>query len=384
MQEPEEFSIAETLKELRRQVVEDPGFFFETLENEAGQVLGIIFASSVMSADARKFGDLLHIDFTFGTNKFGFHLGMASGVGCEYETVPIAAALIFSLALTEMTWVMKQLVRIIGRPPEVAFTDGCIEEHQAIQSQCPGTILCLCMFHLFMQNLKDHLHKLLASSWHDFYACMWRSYYAETEELFLYHYEHAIDIVVAYLGLPVDVNITLVDGIIGKVTSWGDVISFQLENGTLKQVQRSELPKAVLLGRSEMKSKVPLVRALAYMHVQLFSERAKWASYCQRGFTLGQSASVRQEQLFSVLKNKNRGGWPKNATLTLCVKMLLERLRQIKVRIYWRLLRQNQRTLKTKVQTFCEINRNKSLFTSFTYNSQVQALLMRLSRSLNR
>jgi hypothetical protein len=57
MQEPEEFSITETLKELRRLCNEDKGFFFETLENEAGQVLGLVFASSTMVADARRYGD---------------------------------------------------------------------------------------------------------------------------------------------------------------------------------------------------------------------------------------------------------------------------------------------------------------------------------------
>jgi hypothetical protein len=63
MQEPEEFSITETLKELRRLCNEDKGFFFETLENEAGQVLGLVFASSTMVADARRYGDLVNMDF---------------------------------------------------------------------------------------------------------------------------------------------------------------------------------------------------------------------------------------------------------------------------------------------------------------------------------
>jgi len=181
MQELEEFSISETLRELRRLCYEDKGFFFETLENEAGQVLGLVFASSTMVADARRYGDLVNMDFSFAFNRFGFHFGMASGVGCEYETVPLVAALVFSLALPQITWVVKQIIHIIGHEPEVVFVDGCVEEHLAIQAVCPRTILCLCTFHLFMQNLKDHMQKLLAHSWSRFYVCMWRAYYAETE-----------------------------------------------------------------------------------------------------------------------------------------------------------------------------------------------------------
>ncbi len=86
------------------------------------------------------------------------------------------------------------------------------------------------------------------------------------------------------------------------------------------------------------------------MKVQLYNEREKWASYSQRGFTLGQSASVRQEQLFSVLKSKARGGWPKNATLCACVKMVIERLRKNELRTFLRILRsERKRVMKTKV-----------------------------------
>ena len=350
MQEPEEFSITETLKELRRLCNEDKGFFFETLENEAGQVLGLVFASSTMVADARRYGDLVNMDFSFGFNRFGFHFGMASGVGCEYETVPLVAALVFSLALPQITWVVKQIVHIIGHEPEVVFVDGCVEEHLAIQAVCPRTILCLCMFHLFMQNLKDRMQKVLAESWSSFYACMWRAYYAETEGVFMYHYNRALDIVIKHVGLSVGVHIPLADDGIGKIISFGSVISVELQDGSPLHIQRSNLPKYLRSGRADMKSKVPLVRALAYMKVQLYNEREKWASYFQRGFTLGQSASVRQEQLFSVLKSKARGGWPKNATLCACVKMVIERLRKNELRTFWRILRSGRkRMLKTKV-----------------------------------
>ena len=164
------------------------------------------------------------------------------------------------------------------------------------------------------------MQKLLADSWSRFYACMWRAYYAETEGLF-------------------HVHIPLVDDGIGNIISFGSVISIELQDGSPLHIQRSNLPKYLRSGRADMKSKVPLVRALAYMNVQLFNEREKWASYSQRGFTLGQSASVRQEQLFSVLKSKVRGGWPKNATLCACVKMVIERLRKNKLRTFLRILR---------------------------------------------
>jgi len=286
------------------------------------------------------------MDASFGTNKHGFHFAFTSGIGCEFETVPFLAGLLGSATDADFVWYLEQLIEIMEFCPEVFFVDGALEEHNAIQKVCPEAIIIMCIFHLFMQNMHSHLHGVLGTSWGKFYACMWRSFYAETQELHKYHYNSAIKCILDTLPLEVGVTVTLHTYGKVEVRSWGPQIEFVSGTGEINRVLLTDFQSEIVF---DIKSKNRLVKALSYMKQQLFDQRHKWASCFIDGFTCGQSASVRAEQQFAVLKSKATGGWPKNATLRQCVNKLLSRIASSQTQTFWRLRRQKERLLRGKV-----------------------------------
>ena len=125
-------------------------------------VSAIFYMSAEMVHHGRRNSQLIMMDTTFNTNRFGWPLCLICGVDEHHHTVLLAVALVHHQTTAAFEWILQQLRA--GMQDEAwdgvacVFTDGDQAMAAALASAMPHTQHLRCRYHL-KQNLRARLFK---------------------------------------------------------------------------------------------------------------------------------------------------------------------------------------------------------------------------------
>ncbi|XP_078438771.1 protein FAR1-RELATED SEQUENCE 11-like [Wolffia australiana] len=120
-----------------------------------------------------QFNDVLQIDATYKTNRFGMPLVLFTVIDNHGLTVLTARCLLSNEQFDSYSWALQQFRYYTNRDPIVLFTDGDMELARAIKVIWPNAIHLLCRFHI-SQNMTRALAGSLSANLSEFMNEFWR------------------------------------------------------------------------------------------------------------------------------------------------------------------------------------------------------------------
>ncbi|XP_078436358.1 protein FAR1-RELATED SEQUENCE 11-like [Wolffia australiana] len=120
-----------------------------------------------------QFNDVLQIDATFKTNRFGMPLVLFTVIDNHGLTVLSAGCLLSNEQFDSYLWALQQFRYYTNCDPIVLFTDGDMELARAIKVIWPNAIHLLCRFHI-SQNITRALAGSLRANLSEFMNEFWR------------------------------------------------------------------------------------------------------------------------------------------------------------------------------------------------------------------
>ncbi|XP_078442232.1 protein FAR1-RELATED SEQUENCE 11-like [Wolffia australiana] len=120
-----------------------------------------------------QFNDVLEIDTTNKTNRFGMPLVLFTVIDNHGLTVLTAGCLLSNEQFESYTWALQQFRSYTNLDPIVLFTDGDMELARAIKDIWPNAIHLLCRFHI-SQNITRALASSLRANLSEFMTEFWR------------------------------------------------------------------------------------------------------------------------------------------------------------------------------------------------------------------
>lgn len=186
--EEEPFDLRSFLTKLEDLKKENPDFVFAKDEDEANVKLRrVFFATAQQARNAKRFGDVMLMDATFGTNKYGWHLVFIVGVDANFNTCILGVALLSTADTESFEWALRQ-GKAMGLDPLTSLLDGDDCEHQATARVFPDSQIMLCIYHFGIINVPKNLMGAFGEHWSEARTAFWSAYYAPTPELFEHHF----------------------------------------------------------------------------------------------------------------------------------------------------------------------------------------------------
>ena len=121
----------------------------------------------------QQFNDVLEIDATYKTNRFGMPLILFTVVDNNGLTILLGGCLVSNERYEFYVWTLEKFQSCVRRPPIVVFTDGDTELMRAIRAILPESTHLLCRFHI-AQNIARALAGTLKSELNEFLDDFWR------------------------------------------------------------------------------------------------------------------------------------------------------------------------------------------------------------------
>ncbi|XP_078446338.1 protein FAR1-RELATED SEQUENCE 11-like [Wolffia australiana] len=119
-----------------------------------------------------QFNDVLEIDATYKTNRFGMPLVLFTVIDNHGLTVLTAGCLLSNEQFESYSWALQQSRSYTNLDPIVLFTDGDAELARATKDIWPSAIHLLCRFHIsqnitraITSSLRDDLSRFLNDFW---------------------------------------------------------------------------------------------------------------------------------------------------------------------------------------------------------------------------
>uniref|UniRef100_A0A7S2FMW1 MULE transposase domain-containing protein n=1 Tax=Octactis speculum TaxID=3111310 RepID=A0A7S2FMW1_9STRA len=115
-------------------------------------------------------------DTTFGTNRYGYKLGLFITVDEHLRTIILAQSLLLREQKEDFIWAFEQFNLHFKMAPTVFFTDSDPAMAHAVRFVFPTTKHLLCTYHL-SKNLFTHFHSLLHGkdgTWGKFIQSWWK------------------------------------------------------------------------------------------------------------------------------------------------------------------------------------------------------------------
>ena len=126
----------------------------------------ILFVSKEMQYNFTRNGEVLVMDTTMSTNRFGLPMCIIGGVNEFHQTVIFAVALTSHQNEEAFSWIFVELRRIVGTETwsriKTIFTDGDRAMNASIRSEMAHVFHLRCVFHLKM-NIRDNLLKVIGA-----------------------------------------------------------------------------------------------------------------------------------------------------------------------------------------------------------------------------
>jgi hypothetical protein len=132
---------------------------FKTANN--GSVTVLFFAYSKSIPLAQRFRNILVIDCTYKTNKYGMQLLNVVGITSTYSTFNVAFAFLCEETVEEYKWALECLKQILT--PSVIVTDRELVLMSAISSVYPAAKSLLCLWHI-NNNVLANSKKMITSN----------------------------------------------------------------------------------------------------------------------------------------------------------------------------------------------------------------------------
>jgi len=307
----EAFDLKSLLYTLEERKQADSNFIFVKEEDEADVKLKrVFFATAQQARNAARYGDVVVMDSTFGTNKYGWHLVFLVGVDANFNTCILAVALISNTDTPSFEWVLQQ-GKAIGIDPVTTLLDGADEEHKAAAKVFPDSQLMLCIYHFGIINVPKNLRGAFGEQWPSARSAFWSSYYATTVELFEHHFRNLKQIADQCLDFKVKSRVkTIANNVEGTVVaSSGGTTTFN-EASTDAQFTCPSLDLKCISDGIGHKVRD---KALRYITNNMYKVRVKWAKcFTSQHFNASLQSTQRVESKFGQFK---KGGWAKNSSL---------------------------------------------------------------------
>ncbi|XP_078439877.1 protein FAR1-RELATED SEQUENCE 11-like [Wolffia australiana] len=120
-----------------------------------------------------QFNDVLEIDATYNTNRFGMPLVLFTMIDNHGLTILTASCLLSNEQFDSYSWALQQFRSYTNLDPIVLFADGDMELARAIKDIWPTTVHLLCRFHI-SQNITRALASSLRAKLSGFMDGFWR------------------------------------------------------------------------------------------------------------------------------------------------------------------------------------------------------------------
>ena len=143
----------------------------------------VFWISSTGLRSYRCFNDVLQIDATYKTNRFGLPLILFTAIDNHGITILVAGCFVSNEKSDSYLWTLQQFQNSTSRSPTVVFTDGDHELARAIQSVWPSSRHFLCRFHI-CQNIMKALSSKLGNKMSDFLKDFWEICKIEDVEIY--------------------------------------------------------------------------------------------------------------------------------------------------------------------------------------------------------
>jgi hypothetical protein len=166
------------------------GFWSRIQFDAEGRVTAVIFAHPDSLAYLQTYPDVLLLDCTYKTNKYGMPLLDMIGVDACQRSFCIAFAFLSGEAEDDYLWALNRLKSLYEvcntRLPSVVLTDRCIACMNAVASCFPSSASLICLWHANKAVLR-HCQKSLTDSdggleaWNEFYES-WHSMMRSPDE----------------------------------------------------------------------------------------------------------------------------------------------------------------------------------------------------------
>lgn len=177
--------------------LDEQGFWNRMQLDNGGRVTAVLFAHPESLAYLKAYPDILFLDCTYKTNKYGMPLLDIIGVDACQRSFCIAFAFLSGESEEDYIWALERLRSMYelsgARLPSVILTDRCLACMNAVSRCFPAASSLLCLWHAnkaVLQYCKPGFTKAILGEgerqqaqkdWNEFYGC-WHSLVRSIDE----------------------------------------------------------------------------------------------------------------------------------------------------------------------------------------------------------
>jgi zinc finger SWIM domain-containing protein 3 len=121
-----------------------------------------------------EYNDVIEIDATYKTNRFGMPLVLVTGLDRNGITFLICGCLLSDEKQASYQWCLDSFKKVTNSVPDVIFSDGDENIAHAINRAYPQTVHQLCRFHI-AQNVQKKLAGKLRTEMTEFLSLFWKA-----------------------------------------------------------------------------------------------------------------------------------------------------------------------------------------------------------------
>ncbi|KAJ4970510.1 hypothetical protein NE237_003609 [Protea cynaroides] len=182
------FNIADAhviLSYFRHMQAENLSFFYAVQGKGKDQMSNFFWADARSREDFGYFGDVIYLDTTYGTNKYGRPFAPIVGVNHHLQTILFGCAILLTETENSFAWLLRTLLNAMyGRHPATIITNPNVALTKAIERVLPKTHHRLCLWHIFQNATKhlNHLYKIEDDFLADFKQCIYDSRWSDEFE----------------------------------------------------------------------------------------------------------------------------------------------------------------------------------------------------------
>ncbi|GKD66152.1 FAR1-related sequence 5-like protein [Tanacetum coccineum] len=155
-----------------------PEFCFEYHTLHSKGLVRLFWAGETMKCNYVAFGDVVSLDATFHTNKYGYKFVPFTGIDHNQRCVTFGAALLSDETTESFSWMLEAFLKTHKKQPPFAVTDQDGALRKAVVKMFPDSHHRLCMWHITEKLPGKVLGDLAADTnfRKDFHKLVWNVY----------------------------------------------------------------------------------------------------------------------------------------------------------------------------------------------------------------
>ncbi|CAM9640468.1 unnamed protein product [Laminaria digitata] len=132
----------------------EPGGIVGVDTDSLGRLRWVMWSTAEQLVLARRFGDIITLDITFLTTRYGMKLCVFIGVDSENKTAILAQGFLADEPTDPFEFALKHLIKACEGHPKVIITDDQPAIADAVKHILPNTKHLHCLWHVF-ENVKE-------------------------------------------------------------------------------------------------------------------------------------------------------------------------------------------------------------------------------------